>query len=283
MKLFLSFIALFFISTSAFAADVSIVAPDNVKKGENFTISVILDTEGVPINSFDVTIAYPRDIFSFSGYKEDGSVKRIWIAHPKVESNGIHFSGIIPGGVEGMYNPDKKELQPLNLIQLIFSAKNTGSGSFSFVNSSVLQNDGKGTPLAHTYINKDLMVLESTDVEYQLVDTKPPEPFIIDFIPTSVFSRSPSMIAFSTTDNDSGVEKYQLYTPSSTWKDVVSPVQVTKGILKRDVVVRAVDFIGNTRESSIQVPGVMSNIQFFAIILIVAALYFSRRFFKRKK
>jgi hypothetical protein len=47
------------------------------------------------------------------------------------------------------------------------------------------------------------------------------------------------MISFFTTDTISGVEKYQIKDSHSYWKDVVSPFEISKGIVKRSIIVRA--------------------------------------------
>lgn len=288
MKKLLFILGILFISTSnVYAADVSVLAPTIVSDNKPFIVSVNLDTSGTPINLFDITISYPKEIVSFKGYKEENSIKKTWFVSPADSSGTIHFSGIIPGGVDGVYNPDKEGLQDITLIQLLFSANNNGQGEFKITHSDILQNDGLGTPLAHTNNNASIQISKSTtslnDIGSEFSkDKESPEPFDIQFIPAELFSRTPSMIIFSTVDINPGVEKYQLQYKDS-WKDVISPLPMSKGLLKRDVAIRAVDFDGNTRESRAQIPGLLSTMQLFAIIFSGIICYFIYFVVKRKR
>ena len=189
-----------------------------------------------------------------------------------------------------MYDPDKKELQPIPLLHLLFSTRDVGQGSFTIKESSILINDGKGTSLIHTRIDSPISVSKSLDSSYdknstriKSADTVPPLPFVIEFIEAGLFSRTPSMIVFSTTDAESGVKSYQLRVAGDNWEDISSPTPISKGLVKRDVVVRAVDFGGNIRESNVEIPGILSNIQLIGIVLIGFVCYFVFFVLKRKR
>jgi hypothetical protein len=288
MNKFLLIIAIFFAYTlPVFAAEVYIVAPTTVTNSKTFSVLLNLDTGGTLINSLDMTVSYPKDLITFKGYKEENSIKKSWYLPPTDISGAIHFIGIIPGGVDGVYDPDKKGLQPLPIIELLFSAKANGNGEFVITDSNILQNDGLGTSLSHVVNSATIKILLDKDFieeEKKLEkDINLPEPFTIEYIVAGFFSKTPSMISFSTTDIESGVEKYQLRVRNDLWKDVVSPLPTPKALFRRDVVIRAVDFDGNMRESQIEIPGLLSGIQLFIIVLILVACYFTFFVFKRKK
>jgi len=289
MKKLLFILSIFFISVlDAHAADVSILAPKVVSDSKPFPISVNLDTSGNPINLFDITISYPKDIVTFKGYKEENSIKKTWFVSPTDSAGTVHFSGIIPGGVDGVYDPDKEGLQDITLVQLLFSANNNGQGDFKITHSDILQNDGLGTPLSHTNNNASIIIsknINSTneeELEEAAKDKEPPQPFDIQFIPNELFSRTPAMIIFSTIDITPGVEKYQLQY-KDLWKDVISPLPTPKGLLKRVVTIRAVDFDGNTRESRVEIPGLLSTMQLLAILFTGIICYFIYFVVKRKR
>lgn len=288
MKNFLLIIGIFFTFTQiANAADVSVIAPPLVSNGDQFAVNVDLNTDGASINSVDVSLSYPKEILNFKGYKEDGSIKKLWLVPPKDDGGVIHFSGIIPGGVDGVYNPDKSGLQPIPLAQLLFSPKVSGDGSFTITRSEILQNDGVGMPLAHENRNASIRVsLDRTQIldnDESNLDAEPPEPFTIQYIPSGFFSETPSMISFFTTDTLSGVEKYQIKKMGNSWKDAISPLPTPRGVLKRDVVVRAIDFNGNIRESKVEIPGVVSPMQLFGIFIVFITCYFLFFVVKRKR
>lgn len=288
MKKILFIIVIFFVHTlTTHAASVSIVAPTTVETTNQFSVSVYLNTDGVSINSIDIMLSYPDDIMIFQGYKEDGGVKKIWIQTPKEQNGTIHFSGIIPGGVDGIYDPDKIGLQPVPLTTLLFSPRANGSGDLSILNSKILQNDGIGSELLHTISNQKILVSISNESleenKQSILDKELPEPFKIEFIPSGLFSETPSMISFFAVDNLSGVAKYQVKDGSSVWKDATSPLVTPKGIVKRTVTVRAIDFSGNVRESSIDIPGILSAIQLVAIFILFIVCYFMFFVVKRRR
>ena len=291
MKKFLFTIAIFLsYNVSAFAADLSVVAPASISDSKTFPVLVNLDTGGILINSVDVTISYPKDILLFKGYKEENSIKKLWLAPPTEALGSIHFSGIIPGGVDGVYDPDKHGLQPLPIIELLFSAKSDGKGDFIVTGSSILQNDGFGSTLSHKINNATIMVVRnpiSIDEEIQLekntLDVNPPEPFILEYIKASFFSKTPAMVMFSTTDIESGIEKYQIKERNDSWKDIASPYPVRKALLQKDLEIRALDFSGNAREARIEIPGLLSSLQLFVILILGVICYFIYFVVKRKR
>ncbi len=289
MKIILFIITIFFANTFAvYAADVSVLAPKIVKNNQTFIVSVDLNTDHVLVNSFDITISYPSDILSFKGYKEDVSIKKLWIVPPTNSSGSIHFSGIIPGGVDGVYDPDRIGLQAIPVIELIFSSIALGNGEFTLIHSDILQNDGLGTPLIHENKNSSIVVSNvATSTYNELVldksiqDVEPPAPFTIQFIEAGLFSKTPSMIFFSTTDNDLGVEKYQLHT-GNIWKDVKSPLPVKKSIFSRYLSIRALDFNGNIREAQVEIPGILPQM-YLTLFIVVFICSFMLFMLKRKR
>lgn len=273
------------------AAGVSIVAPKTIESNQQFSVTITLNTGGVVVNSFDISLTYPSDIISFKGYKEEGSIKKTWFVSPRDESGTIHFIGVIPNGVNGLYDPDKKGLQPIPIVKLLFSPIAEGQGLLNITHSDVLQNDGLGTPLSHEQDSALIVVLHTAlslqdgtlTPDTTNKDQEPPEPFVIQYVPASFFSRTPPMIIFSTTDKDSGVDKYQIYISASNWKDVTSPLIVSAGLVRRSVLIRALDFQGNIQQSEVEIPGIISSLQLFIIIILCGVCYFIFFVVKRKR
>ncbi len=162
--IFVSTIALCSSSASA-AANIFFSSPVEPGIGENLEIVVTLDTGGVSINAVELVINYDSDLLSFNGYSEENSIIKLFIEPPRAEQRPadivwglpwkkkIYLSGIIPGGVAGVYDANKKDepagLSPIPLVRLFFSARDTGNAKFFFESSKILQNDGLGTPLPH--------------------------------------------------------------------------------------------------------------------------------------
>ncbi len=293
MKFFLPILICFLVSVSTplYAADtasVSINAPAKVEINKNFSIVVDVQPKGEAINSFDITMSYPSENVSFEGYTEEKSIKKIWINSPTSNLNTIHFSGIIPGGVDGVYDPDKKDLQAIPVAYLLFKTTKLGSGMFSIRNSNILKNDGLGTSLTHERNNATVVIIDQNNsgpakayITHEEGDTKRPEPLSIQFIDASMLARTPSMVMFTTTDIDSGVAKYQLKTGANTWLDITSPFPVSKQLLAHTITVRVVDFSGNVREGTTTIPGLLSIEQLllilFALCLMIGIIIIKRK------
>lgn len=285
--LFLIFILFLLKANQTLASTLSVISPDSILNNKQFEVKIELDTGGSLINSFDITVSYPKDLLKFEGYKEEGSINKSWYISPTEKNNGsINFIGIIPGGVDGVYDPDKKGLQPIPITKLLFSSKSNGIGEFKIINSSILENDGLGTPLVYDVNNSRISISISNINENSenKSDNEPPFPFDIEFIESGFFSKTPSMIIFSTTDKESGIKSYQIKKTGNLWKDVTSPLAISKSLLKKDIIVRAVDYSGNERLSSIQIPGLVSGRQLALLALVFGlGLYVFFLYKKRKE
>ncbi len=285
MKKFIIIFSIFFLSTlSAHAAGLSIELPDSIVEGQQFSVTLKLNTGGISINSVDIGLVYPRNILTFKGYKEDGTVVRLWVKQPKDNLGTINFSGIIPGGVEGSYNPNNKALGPLTLVKLLFVAKESGSDTISIGHSTILINDGKGTELAHERINASINISKIEKQEGSIVptdnkneDKDAPLAFDISFVEAGLFSRTPPLIIFNASDLGSGIEKYQINEGDNNWSTVTSPLVVYKGIWEKNVTIRAYDYNGNFKDSTITIPPI--SMLPIVIITLMLSLIFARYLF----
>jgi hypothetical protein len=171
------FLSLFIFSArSVFAASASFTLPTGVDIGDNLDVTVNADTGGVLINSIEMVIGYDQNMLTFTGYSDNNSVIKIWINPPSAEAGKVSFSGIIPGGVDGLYNANKKGLSPFPVVHLFFTPKNPGTTNLFFIDSKILEGDGKGTPLAHvnTPINITIKNNPNGNVTPPQTSTSPP-------------------------------------------------------------------------------------------------------------
>ncbi len=271
------FFTLFFIE-KADAASILVSPPSAIYTGDNFEVLISIDSDGVPINSVDITLNYDENLMSFSGYKSENTITPLWLVSPHESNGSILMSGIIPGGVSGLYDPRNKGLSPIPLVKLLFSATKDGNAKLSFIETKILKNDGKGTELLHDSKNVNLEIRKSItkdgnfDRQENVFDKNSPEPFTITFLESSLFSRTPSMIIFDARDAGSGIKYYQIKIGFQDWQNAQSPQPVSKSIFSRDVVVRAYDFYSNFQDASIRIPGLLS---FKLLLIIFAVLVFS--------
>lgn len=162
------------------AAELFFSSPRETKAGENLELVITLDTGGEFINSIELVINYDNDLLSFDGYSDENSIIKLYIDPPHseqkergVKTEKIYLSGIIPGGVQGLYDPNREsktsELSPLPLVHLFFRTKKDGNAKFSFENSKILKNDGLGTSLTHEQIPTEIIIVYNPD--FKIIDS----------------------------------------------------------------------------------------------------------------
>ena len=161
--------AVIFSAHNALAANVSIDAPVSADTGENLKVTINADAGGVLINSIELVIEYNQDLLSFAGYSDDNAIVKLWINPPYAAEGKIHLSGIIPGGVLGLYDAKKNGLSPIPIVHLLFFTKNEGEAKFSFIFSKILKHDGLGTPLFLEELGSRLIIKNNpnNDIEKQ--------------------------------------------------------------------------------------------------------------------
>lgn len=264
------FLFSFFPAFRVFAADVFLSASGHLNAGETFALDINVDTGGELINSADIVLDYPEDIVSFAGYKKEDGVIGLWLDAPHAKDGKILLSGIIPGGVAGLYDPNQNGPGGVPLARLLFVAEKEGTARFSFERSSILKHDGKGSILIHEQKNADFIIGKNQNAEEvkSMVDTNPPLPFSISFVQSSFFSSTPSMIIFDTSDADSGVKYYKIKIGSGGWKDAKNPQPISQGFFPYSAILRAFDFSDNFTEASIKIPGLIP----FQFLLVTLAL-----------
>lgn len=260
---------------SALAAEVSFKAPERVYVGEVFEVLVNFDSDEVMINSVDFSIAFNQYMLEFSGYKSDDGVVKLWVTSPILENGVLNMSGIIPGGVSGLYDPREKGLQSVPVVSLMFTAKKTGNAEFSFIDSKIFKHDGKGTEIDHEQSGASVVILDNSNsqpgptADSNVVDAEKPEPFEVVFLDSAFFGRTPSMIIFETTDKISGIKEFRVKGIGDTWLTVKSPYPVSKGLFPRNVSVRAYDFYDNFQESSVTIPGMVGSKFFWGFVVLL--------------
>lgn len=104
----------------------------------NFTVRVIVNTSGKPINAAEGTLSFNPSELSVVSVNRSGSIFNLWVAEPSFSNSGgtISFSGGLPSGYTGSSG---------NIMTVTFKAKGSGASKVSFSSASVLANDGAGT------------------------------------------------------------------------------------------------------------------------------------------
>ncbi len=275
--------ALFFVfPLYSFAASGSLETPRPPSVEEQFVVDVFVETEGENINSIDASVVFPSSHYSFEGYDADEGVVSLWVVKPHETVPGeIQFSGVIPGGVERLYDPLRSKEKALPVARLLFRPLREGQGGFVLKDVSLLRNDGRGSLIAVPQYSLSLVVLPKRPLgTLEGTDTTPPLPFIIEQIEGSLFGKTPAMLSFNAMDKDSGIDHYEVSIGRGRFVTTSSPLPVPHRLLPYSVTVRAVDFAGNYQEASIVLPGDAgtARVTLIAIVSVIAiVIYVYRR------
>lgn len=274
MKYSIFTIGIFFLLTAhAHAASFALHAPAHAIVGDQVSVDVVADTGGTPINSVEASLTYPNDLLVFSGYQETAGIIRFWIEPPHTTTAGtVSFAGGIPGGADHSVGGNGSSLA---LVRLLFTVKAAGTASVSVDHATMLENDGKGTPLAHTSSGASIAIAgTTTPAAAATSDTTAPLPFSISYIPRDATNNTPALISFSTTDRESGIARYQVKLGWGRWHDAASPYPVRPALFSYRVQVRAIDLGGNVQQSSTTIPGMLPQwLKIAALVVIAGGFY----------
>lgn len=254
------FLVLVFLMTSkADASILSIQAPDTTSVGERITVNILVDPQDQSINSIESNIIFSSENFEFNGFSAKQSSIPIWVEQPKEKTKGnIHFSGVIPGGIDRLYDPINPNNKAIPIVQLFFISKKAGNTNFSIGSSQVLKNDGKGTATPVSTKGTRVVVSGNQTTETPnvlLSDTTPPKPFTITVVERSVFGKAPRLAVFEAVDEEGGIEHYEVAVGSLDFKTVTSPFPLPYRLFSYSLTARAYDYSGNFHEQQITVPG----------------------------
>jgi len=289
-KFLLSLIFILFLCSNnqALASSISMYGTKEVNIDDSFKVLISIDSDEIPVNSIDVVVEFNNNLVTFVGFKDNDTLFKTWIQSPTVDGNKIYFTGIIPGGVGGVYDINKKDLKEIPVVNLIFKANKKGNAEFIFNKSDILQNDGLGTAIYPTQNKLNISIKDSLPIDKTIVpdqflitdndlDINPPLPFVISFISASSISETKDMIIFNTNDLESAIKEYRIK-KGADWILVESPFVVSKNIFSQSLVIRAYDFHNNFTESSINIKGYIdfSTMLYILILVILSSILFRK-------
>lgn len=145
--LFLLSLILFGISASQNAqAATSYFSPSsgNFTIGNVFTVTVLVNTEGVAINNAEAVINFPKDLLELISVTKSGSIFSLWVEEPTFSNSAgtLSLNGGLP--TPGFTGTAGK------MINAVFRVKKGGSASLVFSSAAVRANDGYGTNVFRT-------------------------------------------------------------------------------------------------------------------------------------
>lgn len=124
----------------------------------------------------------------------------------------------------------------------------------------------------------------SEKISYRaMVDTIPPEEFSLKIGQKPTVFEGQYFLNFSTTDNTSGIEYYEVKEGKRDWEKAVSPYLLKEQALGKEIIVRAYDKAGNYREANIK-PSYKITWQYgLCLILVLIGMWVIFMIFKKIK
>jgi len=254
---------LFFVfCLNANAASLSLVSSvSEIGIGQQFQVDLMLDAQGQDINAVEGRITFPNNLTAIENVNDGNSIINFWAKNPVYSKNSdVVFSGVIPGGFQGVLSPYYKGGKPGKILSLIFQSKNEGSGIIAIKDAKVLLNDGKGTEAELQISNFQFLISNQIPIfEFptaSVKDTRPPELFTPIIARDSNVFNGEWFLVFMTEDKESGVGHYEIAEKSGSlkqnyselpWQTAESPYLLKDQKLASYIYVRVIDRANNER------------------------------------
>ena len=124
----------------------------------------------------------------------------------------------------------------------------------------------------------------SQKISYRaMVDTTPPEEFSLKIGQESTVFEGKYFLNFSTADNTSGIEYYEVKEGKKDWEKAISPYLLKDQMLGKEIIVRAYDKAGNYREANIKPSYKITWEYGLCLILILTGIWAILMIFKKIK
>jgi len=280
-KLFLIWPAIFFpvfVSAASFIIEPS---SSSILPGDGVEVSLYLNSSDENINALEGRLVFDNNL-KLEKINDGSSIISFWLEKPHLNNeNEIIFSGIIPGGLTVERGP---------LFKAIFFGRNIGIGQISVKDSTILRNDGLGTPVPNDEAKLVIEISEKAEPSPFLLktDSVPPENFQPIITRDQKIFSGKWFLVFATQDKESGISYYQISENERDFATATSPYLIKNQNLDKKILIKAVDRSGNELLVSIeplQAPSPYKNFIIFGIIVLSGLIVFKAaiRFLWRKK
>lgn len=160
---------LFFCTIGSVEAATLAVTPATgvYKTGQSFTVNVLVNTAGVPVNAADGTMSFnPREL-SVVAVSRTSSIFNLWTAEPTFSNAAgtITFSGGVPTGYTGVSGV---------VMSVTFKSLVSGAARVTLSGASVLAADGRGTNV--------LTNMSGGTYTLSAVDSQPTPEVIVEYV-----------------------------------------------------------------------------------------------------
>lgn len=181
--------------------------------GSNFTVSVMVDSDGKSINAAEGTISFnPKEVSVVSASRAS-SIFNLWVTEPSFSNSAgtISFSGGSPAGYTGKGG---------TVMTVTLRAVSAGTPKLNFSSGAVLANDGKGTNVLSGMSGATFTIGAVTST---------PEPEVIEYVAPANTPAAPRIVSKTHPDQQSW---YQTNTAELSW-EVPGGVTAVRTLLDR--------------------------------------------------
>ena len=245
--------------------------PTIVAKEQQFYVDVAIDTHDASINGIQGSVTFSNENLSFIRAETGTSMVTLWVDPPLLNGDMITFSGVIPGGFDGLVDPfDPTHKQPGEIVRLVFEGKSSGTATITTQNVSITDNDGKGTLENLPPVTQTLTVSNNVAPSiYTTADTVPPMLTASVVIDKNLFDGKYTLI-FNATDKESGVDHIELKEGDGPWTTIQSPYLLHEQEKRGILILRAYDVAGNVTTLTIAPPpGPLAQTQILIVLVLI--------------
>ncbi len=247
-------------------------APKNIAQQQQFYVDVAIDPQGKSLNGIQGSVVFSADTLSFVRAETGNSDVTLFVDRPTLNGNAISFSGVIPGGFDGLINPyDPKNRLPGQIVRLVFVGKAAGEAQIIATGTTITANDGQGT--IETVPDQQAFLAVSTAVVpsiYTQTDTRLPT-LTASIVKEDDLYGGKYALLFNAVDKESGIDRVEIKEGNDAWKVVQSPYLLRDQSRKSILLIRAFDVAGNA-STIVTIPPTNQS-QSPAVIVIVLILF----------
>ena len=227
----------------------------SIRAGDSIIINVRLNTESQSINTVDgkISLALNDKKLTIKEFSLANSALSIWPLRPSLSADGksISFVGGVPGGFVAT---------DAVLFKIIATPTEAGDLAINPVDLLAYANDGQGTTVKVSKQALSVEVQESVAgqaakdnwQDLLVADNIPPEPFVINLYQDAETNAGQKFIDFYATDNQSGINYYEVVEGDLTPVRSGSPYILQNQSSPVKISVIAHDKAGNSRTVAYQ-------------------------------
>lgn len=213
-------VLLFILPVVSQAATLSVSPGTGVyKTGATFTVTVFVNTAGVPVNAADGTLSFnPREL-SVVSVSRASSIFNLWTTEPAFSNTAgtVSFSGGVPTGYTGSAG---------NVLSVTFRSLTSGAARVSLTGASVLAADGRGTNV--------LTGMSGGTYTLSAAETQPAPEVIVEYVPPANTPSAPVVTSPSHPDQDAWSKET---TAILNWNVPAGVVAIRTGLNKNPVAI----------------------------------------------